>query len=438
MTIYYFNLIGNENDLSKEIFLNDYDTNYIPLNNIPFSYYPILENNNYNNLINYSITKYKNCNIKTYKTSQNILLKFGGSYKINDDDEKSLEPSNYNLNFNQGTITITDNKSNKIIETNKSYSLNNIIPAFYFRFDNDIDINSFKITNANISLNQDNYIKGKSCASFNNKLGLELLKNFTSNRFSVSFWFFISNEDDNSNNQILASFINNSDKTGWKIYRIINENKILIWIGDKSKDTNSDIITINNINKNKWYHLVLVVEENLTNIYINGELRNKDGYKLLFINNNTSNPFIIANGLPNKSLIDDFRYYDDIILKSSEIKELYSGKIEISIKGSYTDCEINKSYTTLENNYIITLKNLKKELDINLKQLNFYDKVYNRYNIYPLAIINLIIWILLLSFSLKIINYYYSNYYLSFIIIIIIIILIITSLWFLYVNNIII
>lgn len=438
MTIYYFNLIGNENDLSKEIFLNDYDTNYIPLNNIPFSYYPILENNNYNNLINYSIVKYKNCNIKTYKTSQNILLKFGGSYKINDDDEKSLDPSTFKLDFNQGSIIITDIKANKIIETNKSYSLNNITPSFHFNFDDNTDINSFKSNGADISLYENNFIKGNSCVSFNNKLGLEFPKTFTSNNFSLSFWFFINDINDSEFDQILASFINNNDKTGWKIYRIINENKIFIWIGDKSKDITSDIITINNINKKQWYHLVLVVQDNLTNIYINGEIRNKDGYKLLFINNERQNPFIIGKGLPNNSLIDDFRFYDNIILKSKEIKELYSGKIQITIKGSNADCEINKGYSTLEDNYTLTLKNLKKELDINLKQLNFYDKIYNKYNIYPLAIINLIIWILLLSFSLKFINYYYSNYYISSLIIIIIIILFITSLWFLYVNNIII
>jgi len=96
MSFYNFHLIGNENDLNNLTFLNYFDINYIPLNNIPYSYFPA---SNFNDLINFSDKKYKNCNIKTINQTQTITLKFGGFYKINDEDENQLEAGNYKFDF---------------------------------------------------------------------------------------------------------------------------------------------------------------------------------------------------------------------------------------------------------------------------------------------------------------------------------------------------
>ena len=155
------------------------------------------------------------------------------------------------------------------------------------------------------------------------------------------------------------------------------------------------------------------------------------------IKNNNSTPFIIGDNLLNNSLMDDFRFYQDKCLNNNYINELYKGKVEVIIKGNNNNCEINTNYNSNPedtNNGILT--ELSNEYQLVLKKLNNQDKPYNYFNIYPLAILVLILWIFMLSLSLNLINYYYSNYYVSILFFIIIIILFITSLWFLYVNNI--
>jgi len=426
------NLLGNENDLNNLIFLNYYDNNYIPLENMIYSYFPL---SNYINLINYDIDKYKNCNIKIIKKTQNISLKFGGIYKINNEQDKILNPSNYKFEFEKGSIIITDIINNIIIQTNKSYpNLINKIPILHKTFDLDEDISNNKVVpNSDIILYTKNYIKGTKSVIFNASTGLSYDINDISNVFSLNFWFYTTTTSTSEN--ILAQHMIIDNNTGWKIYKNLNKLYIKLFSGILLND-NENLIIINDINDNEWYNLGLIVDINLTKVFINGEIKNKNGFKVDYLNNLTSTPIIIGKNISRGSLIDDFRYYN-ILLDENEIKELYTGKVIITIKGDKNNCDINKGYKEIEdvNNKNIII-NLKNEFELILKKLNNNEKPYNYYNIYPLAILILFLWILLLTLLLHILNYYYSNYYTSILILIIIILLIFTSLWFLYVNNI--
>lgn len=64
---YYFNFLGNEEDLNKELIFKSYDSINIPLNNIPITYYP-LTNFNYKNY-----TKDFDHIISEFKKNVNIL-----------------------------------------------------------------------------------------------------------------------------------------------------------------------------------------------------------------------------------------------------------------------------------------------------------------------------------------------------------------------------
>ena len=183
----------------------------------------------------------------------------------------------------------------------------------------------------------------------------------------------------------------------------------------------------------------LVVDIKLVKVFINGEIRKKDGFNITYTKNIIrTTPFIIGDNLLKNSLMDDFRFYQNKCLNNNYINELYKGKVEVIIKGNNNNCEINTNYSSNsdDNPDKKILIRLSNEYQLVLKKLNNHDKPYNYFNIYPLAILILILWIFMLSLSLNLINYYYSNYYVSILFFIIIIILFITSLWFLYVNNI--
>lgn len=87
-----FNFLGNEDDLSNEIIFKNFDINYIPLNNLPSTYYPIKN-------INYDKFKIENsktsANFATTENNENVILEFKKNLNILEDKTKIY--NNYNI-----------------------------------------------------------------------------------------------------------------------------------------------------------------------------------------------------------------------------------------------------------------------------------------------------------------------------------------------------
>ena len=65
-TLHYFNFLGNEEDLKNELIFKYYDSNYLPLNNIPLTYFPIIK-------INYDDENQNKFLLSELKKNLNIL-----------------------------------------------------------------------------------------------------------------------------------------------------------------------------------------------------------------------------------------------------------------------------------------------------------------------------------------------------------------------------
>jgi len=70
------------------------------------------------------------------------------------------------------------------------------------------------------------------------------------------------------------------------------------------------------------------------------------------------------------------------------------------------------------------------------KQMNNTRNTYNNYNIYPITVSLIIFYVFIIIFILRFIQSNYPLYYIYILVGIIILLMLFTSLWFLYVNNI--
>ena len=113
---------------------------------------------------------------------------------------------------------------------------------------------------------------------------------------------------------------------------------------------------------------------------------------------------------------------------------------ENDIREEYILKYFDTNYIPL-NNILISYYRTKNALNSDedflnlLRELNDTNKIYNKYNIYPIAIIILITIIILFIMIMRIffINYYHIYGYI--LIGLILIIIVLGSIWFLYINN---
>jgi hypothetical protein len=124
-----------------------------------------------------------------------------------------------------------------------------------------------------------------------------------------------------------------------------------------------------------------------------------------------------------------------------------SANIEYYFIGNSKELQKEYIFTNFDTNYIplqnipisyyetIKPKNNDKDLNNLITQLNVSTKIYNTYNIYPIAVSVVILIVILLIIFMRFIFfklYYIYSYLLIFIVLGLIII---GSMWFLYINN---
>jgi hypothetical protein len=87
-----FDYLGNEDDLKNEIIFKNFDINYIPLNNLPSTYYPI-KNIDYNKFKK-EISITSGSSVRT-ENNENVILEFKKNLNILEDKSKIY--NNYNI-----------------------------------------------------------------------------------------------------------------------------------------------------------------------------------------------------------------------------------------------------------------------------------------------------------------------------------------------------
>ena len=124
-----------------------------------------------------------------------------------------------------------------------------------------------------------------------------------------------------------------------------------------------------------------------------------------------------------------------------------SANIEYYFIGNSKELQKEYIFTNFDTNYIplqnipisyyetIKPKNNDKDLNNLITQLNVSTKIYNTYNIYPIAVSVVILIVILLIIFMRFI--FFKLYYIySYLLIIIDLgLIIIGSMWFLYINN---
>ena len=147
------------------------------------------------------------------------------------------------------------------------------------------------------------------------------------NGFTVALWFNSDNISYGSWNGILTKLLDVNYQTGRGFNINLNHGKITALISDQNglaTYLNSNVIA----NENTWYHVALVhYNDNKTEIYVNGELKNTTNHGIGF----TNNPLQIGkfytnnNGLKFYGIIDEVKIFD-APLKPEDIQSIYQNE----------------------------------------------------------------------------------------------------------------
>ena len=228
----------------------------------------------------------------------------------------------YNPSFNLINIT----SSNIYTIQDNTYPVLKYNPNSWYKFDNDGILNDASYNNNILSsINNPLYtniqVKGNNSVSLNGSnqflFNSNLNYNLTSNSFSVCSWIYPKI----NSNMCLVSFGSNNINFG------INNSNYYFNFNDIGIYSASNIL--NNINT--WNHITFTYNNstNILLIYRNG----------IIIGTNYNNISIPSNVLQNiiigkynnsnywNGYIDDLRVYNNVVLNSTEILELYTGKI---------------------------------------------------------------------------------------------------------------
>jgi len=393
------NLFNNSNNSIGTFSLNTYD-----ITNGKFI-------GNTNNLNEYLFDNNFKGSWISIKLPKPIILTSYDIYPVNN----IITPGIYNVNFNNGGITIGNNSI-----TDKSYpilidNLGNIInPIVWYKFDDSTNlgldtIGNHNLTNNGTTFNTSNFIKGSGSISFSTGNYLDIPKNFnlktliTTNGLSFGGWVFI-----NSSTNIYSGIFCFGDVSN---FCLVMANPYLTGIRFQIQTTT---ININIPSFNTWVHWFWTMNTTgLWNIYINGV--NVSSSITLLVGN-----FVLANsqyrlgyftattGISSFiGLMDDFRIYDRE-LTASQVSELYTGRLELfnisssiySLNGYLQTIKSNTSLNITSNlfasynyNPTISLNNCAKKFKIygsnsginefktidsvNLTSANSYNPYYN-------------------------------------------------------------
>ena len=238
----------------------------------------------------------------------------------------------------------------------KDTSGNNINPIVWYKLDNNFLTTDSSGNNNNLvnvgtggTINTTTFVKGDGSAYFNNTANY--FRNTSIINYNVpisfSFWFNCGTANNNtmvSYNDNLGNPVIQFDYTGniLIVYTALNTT----WTTSPQSST---------LNLNTWYHVVYTLNNNNpvnANLYINGSLvstangnanqtlKTNRGYVYLGYSGDNLRGF---NGY-----LDDFRFYN-FSLSSTQVLELYKGRVDIYSSNLSSNILINSNVSFLDN-----------------------------------------------------------------------------------------
>jgi hypothetical protein len=279
--------------------------------------------------------------INTYTTTtNNVSLNNTNLLIFNYTTGSSIITGTYNITFSTGAISVGYLASDKSYPILKDSSGNNINPNYWYKFDNnnliidEIGTNNL-INDNNVLFDTTNFIKGNGSASFGqnrfrftNDIPLHTIQLTTG--ISYSLWF--RGLSTTSNYFGLFIFSGSGYLNNHYIRRNAGTNNLEfgLWGGDYTLYATSGT----NYWNGNWYHIVwTITKTGVWTIYINGVNLNvsvtKSFNNITYTDiNKQIGQYDNINNLYFYGNIDDFRIYS-IILTSSQVNELYNGRVDI-------------------------------------------------------------------------------------------------------------
>ena len=305
-------------------------------------------------------------------TSNSYVLSSNAIVKYNYTNNSNINSGTYNINFSNGTISFNSNIAN-----DKSYPIlkdsigNNINPIIWYNFDNsstnmliDSSGNGFNLTNYGATFDTTNFIKGSGSVNFNHSLSQYLtipsinLYNIQSlNGISLCLWFRMNTTNTGAYPRIFDFNNGNPSAAKWFIIsRYSSTDNRLCFDINNSTNSSGNRITTNNYIDGNWHHIVWNIN-NVGNwiIYIDGVIAsftatlptNINIENITFTNNLLGKSLISSDGYFSGN-IDDFRIYN-FVLTSTQVQELYNGRIDIYSSNITNNIFINSNISCLDN-----------------------------------------------------------------------------------------
>jgi hypothetical protein len=302
------------------------------------------------------------------------------------------------INTYKTTGNLEELKSNILSINDKSYPIlkdnsgNNFNPLVWYKFDdNSTNMllnssgNNFNLTNNGTTFDNTTYIKGNGSVKFNHSSSQYLsipsinLYNIQSvNGISFCLWFRMNTTNTGAYPRIFDFSNGNTTTPRWILLsRYTSTDNRLCFDIYNSTNPSGNRLTTNNYIDGNWHHIVWTIN-NTGNwiIYIDGITASFTA--TLPTNINIENVNFTSNSL-GKSLIngdgylsgniDDFRIYN-FVLTSTQVQELYNGRVDIY---NINNEIINRSlisYTSNLNSLVLTQNSIIKTNYINDTNIN--------------------------------------------------------------------
>jgi len=306
-------------------------------------------------------------------TSNSYVLSSNAIVKYNYTNNSNINSGTYNINFSNGSINFNSNiandKSYPILKYNNS--INNINPIIWYKFDDsssnmliDSSGNGFNLTNYGTTFDTTNFIKGSGSVNFNHSLSQYLtipsinLYNIQSlNGISLCLWFRMNTTNTGPYPRIFDFNNGNPSAAKWFIIsRYSSTDNRLCFDINNSTNPSGNRITTNNYIDGNWHHIVWNIDK-VGNwiIYIDGVIAsftatlptNINIENITFTNNLLGKSLISGDGYFSGN-IDDFRIYN-FVLTSTQVQELYNGRIDIYSSNITNNIYINSNISCLDN-----------------------------------------------------------------------------------------
>ena len=286
--------------------------------------------------------------------SNSLVLSSNSIVKFNYSNDTNFNIGTYNINFLSGSININSNlaidKSYPLLKDNNDNIIN---PISWYKFDDSTnlgkdDMNIYNLTPFNTPVfNSTTFIKGTGSCSFNGTnqyLNKTSAFNLNSKDFSICFWINRTSNGRHDEIMIIGSSMTSSQLIDIAIY---NTNQIAFnwWQQDFVSDNSY-------LDAGTWVHLCFTYKTGIKikTIYRNGVII-KTGSILNEVS--TTNDIRIGVDLNSRyfsGLLDDFRIYN-FELSSSQVQELYNGRVNIYTSNITNNIFINSNINCLDNIY---------------------------------------------------------------------------------------